>query len=169
MGSTAGSAPLTAARRPWHHGRMQTHAAPAEAGTLERNKDIVRRFVAEIFVAGRPEAVDELVAEDFVPHSWPTTGDGRGDLKRAIERVGDGLADPEFTVEDLIAEGDRVAARLTTSATHVGEFMGMPATNKRYTIEEIHIFRLRDGQVVEHWHQFNPLALMQQLGVKPPG
>ena len=43
----------------------------------------------------------------------------------------------------------------------------MPATSKRYTIEEIHIFRLRDGQVVEHWHQFNPLALMQQLGVEP--
>ena len=54
---------------------MQTHAAPAEAGTLERNKDVVRRFVAEIFVAGRPEAVDELVADDFVPHSWPSTGD----------------------------------------------------------------------------------------------
>ena len=46
--------------------------------------------------------------------------------------------------------------------------MGMAATGKRYTIEEIHIFRLRDGQVVEHWHQFNPLALMQQLGVSPP-
>jgi steroid delta-isomerase-like uncharacterized protein len=147
---------------------MQTHAAPAEAGTLERNKDVVRRFVAEIFVAGRPEAVDELVADDFVPHSWPSTGDPRGDLKRAIDRVGDGLEDPEFTVEDLIAEGDRVAARLTTSATHVGEFMGMAATGKRYTIEEIHIFRLRDGLVIEHWHQFNPLALMQQLGVSPP-
>ena len=46
--------------------------------------------------------------------------------------------------------------------------MGLPPTGKRYTIEEIHIFRLRDGQVVEHWHQFNPLALMQQLGVEPP-
>lgn len=147
---------------------MQTHAAPADAGTLERNKDVVRRFVAEIFVAGRPEAVDELVADDFVPHSWPSTGDPRGDLKRAIDRVGEGLKDPEFTVEDLIAEGDRVAARLTTSATHVGEFMGMAATGKRYTIEEIHIFRLRDGLVIEHWHQFNQLALMKQLGVSPP-
>jgi steroid delta-isomerase-like uncharacterized protein len=147
---------------------MQTHVAPADTGTLERNKDVVRRFVAEIFVAGRAEAVDELVAEDFVAHSWPSTGDPRADLKRAIDRVGHGLADPAFTIEDLIAEGDRVAARLTTSATHVGEFMGLAATGKRYTIEEIHIFRVRDGQAVEHWHQFNPLALMQQLGVNPP-
>jgi steroid delta-isomerase-like uncharacterized protein len=141
---------------------------PATAREIERNKAVVRRFVADIFVAGRHEAVDELVAEDFVPHSWPSTGHGREDLKRAIDRVGKGLADPEFAVEDLIAEGDRVAARLTTSATQVGEFMGLPPTGKRYTIEEIHIFRLRDGQVVEHWHQFNPMALMQQLGVEPP-
>ena len=141
---------------------------PVTAREIERNKAVVRRFVAEIFVGGHTDAVDELVAEDFVPHSWPSTGDGRGDLKRAIERVGDGLADPEFTVEDLIAEGDRVAARLSTSATHVGEFMGRPATNKRYTLEEIHIFRLRDGQVIEHWHVFDRMALMQQLGIKPP-
>jgi steroid delta-isomerase-like uncharacterized protein len=141
---------------------------PAAAREIERNTAVVRRFVAEIFVGGRHDAVDELVAEDFVPHSWPSSGDGRGDLKRAIDRVGAGLADPEFTIEDLFAQGDRVAARLTSSATHVGEFMGLPATGRRYTIEEIHVFRLRDGQVVEHWHQFNPLALMQQLGVEPP-
>ena len=145
---------LDTAPAPCEHGAMDV-LDPVTAREIERNKAVVRRFVAEIFVAGSADAVDELVAEDFVPHSWPSTGDGRGDLKRAIERVGEGLADPEFSVEDLIAEGDRVAARLTTSATHVGEFMGMPATNKRYTIEEIHIFRLRDGQVVEHWHQFN--------------
>ena len=134
---------------------------------LERNKAVVRRFVAEIFVAGRPEAVDELVAGDFVPHSWPSTGDPRGDLKRSIERVGAGLADVVFTIEDLIAEEDRVAARLTASATHVGDFMGMPASHRRYTVEEIHIFRVRDGQAVEHWHQFDRMSLMQQLGVEP--
>ena len=134
---------------------------------LERNKGVVRRFVAEIFVAGQPEAVDELVAEDFVPHSWPSTGHPRDDLKRSIERVGAGLADVAFTIEDLIAEDDRVAARLTTSATHAGDFMGMPASHRRYTVEEIHIFRIRDGQVVEHWHQFDRMSLMQQLGVKP--
>ena len=133
----------------------------------ERNKDVVRRFVAEVFVAGNAEAVDELVAGDFVPPSWPSTGDPRGDLKRSIERVGAGLADVVFTIEDLVAEDDRVAARLTTSATQVGEFIGMPPSHRRYTIEEIHIFRIHDGQVVEHWHQFDRMSLMQQLGVEP--
>ena len=134
---------------------------------LERNKAIVRRFVAEIFVGGKPEAVDELVAEDFVPHSWPSTAHPRDDLKRSIERVAAGLEDPVFTVEDLVAEDDRVAARLTTSATHVGDFMGMPASHRRYTVEEIHIFRIRDGQVVEHWHQFDRMSLIQQLEAEP--
>lgn len=139
------------------------------ATEIERNKAIVRRFVAEIFEAGRTAAVDELVAEDFVSHSWPSTGDPRGDFKRAIERVGAGLADPAFTIEDLLAEADLVAARLEASATHVGDFMGMPATNRRYAIEEIHIFRLRDGQVAEHWHQFDQLGMMRQLGLDQRG
>ncbi len=138
------------------------------ATDIELNKAIVRRFVAEIFEAGRIAAVDELVAEDFASHSWPSTGDPRGDLKRAIERVGAALDDPAFTIEDLVAEADRVAVRLTSSATQVGEFMGMPATNRRYTVEEIHIFRIRDGQVAEHWHQFDQLGMMRQLGLEQP-
>jgi steroid delta-isomerase-like uncharacterized protein len=130
-------------------------------------KAVVRRFVEEIFVAGRIEAVDELVAPDFVAHTWPSTGDPRGDLKRAMERVAAGLADADFTIEDMIAEGDRVAVRLTARATQVGPFMGLPPSGRRYEIGEIHIFRVRDGRVVEHWHQFDQLGLMRQLGALP--
>ena len=133
--------------------------------TLEDNKAIVRRFVDEIFVQGRKETVDELLADDFVAHTWPsTTGDPKQDLKSAIERAAAGLSEPEFTIDDMIAEGDRVAARLTTAATQTGEFMGMPPSGKRYSIEEIHWFRLRDGKVVEHWHQFDQMGMMKQLG-----
>lgn len=139
----------------------------AEQHTLDANKAVVRRFVEEIFVGGSVDAVDELVADDFVGHTWPSTGDPRGDLKRAIGRVAGGLADSTFTIEDMIAEGDRVAVRMTTSATHVGPFMGLAATGKRYTIEEIHIFRVRDGQAVEHWHQLDQVGLMRQLGALP--
>ncbi len=136
---------------------------------IDENKAVVRRFVEEVFVRGNPGAVDELVAEHFVPHTWPSTGDGRGDLKRAIERVAKGLTDPVFTIDDLIAEGDQVVARLTASATQTGAFMGLPPSGKRYMISEIHIFRVRDGQVTEHWHQFDQLAMMRQLGVTPGG
>ncbi len=134
---------------------------------LEENKQVVRRFVEDIFVRGRADAVDELVADDFVAHTWPSTGDPKGDLKRAMERVAMGLADPVFEIEDMIAEADRVAVRLTASATQVGPFMGMEPSGRRYTIGEIHIFRVRGNQVVEHWHQFDQTGLLRQLGASP--
>jgi steroid delta-isomerase-like uncharacterized protein len=142
---------------------------PIAPSTTEQNKAIVRRFVDEIFVGGRKETVDELLADDFVAHTWPSTGHPKDDLKAAIDRTTGALADPAFTIDDLIAEGDRVAARLTTAATQVGPFMGMPPSGKRYSIEEIHVFRLRDGKVVEHWHQFDQMGLMKQLGAIPGG
>jgi steroid delta-isomerase-like uncharacterized protein len=136
--------------------------------SVEENKAVVRRFVQEIFVEGRKDVVDELVADDFVAHTWPsTTGDPRADLKAAIDRVAGALEDPSFTIDGLIGEGDAVAARLTTSATQVGPFMGLPPSGRRYTIGEIHWFRLRDGKVVEHWHQMDQMGLMQQLGAAP--
>jgi steroid delta-isomerase-like uncharacterized protein len=147
---------------------MMTQQSPTTSpDDLQRNKAVVRRFVDEIFVAGRKDAVDELVADDFVGHSWPANGDAKAALKAAIDRVAVGLSDPSFQIEDLVAEGDRVAARLTASATQTGAFMGIPPSGKRYTIEEIHLFRVRDGRVVEHWHQFDQLGLMRQLGAMP--
>jgi steroid delta-isomerase-like uncharacterized protein len=144
----------------------QTEQA-ATTQSIDANKELVRRFVQEIFVDGNPDAVDELVAEDFVPHTWPSTGDGRGDLKRAIERVSRGLSDAAFTIEDMIAEADRVAVRLTAGARQTGEFMGMPPSGKSYRIGEIHVFRIRDGKISEHWHQFDSMGMMSQLGALP--
>ncbi len=134
---------------------------------LEENKAVVRRFVDEIFVGGSFDAVDELIARDAVFHTYPFGDDPRAGMRAAIERVRAGLSDGQFTVHDLVAEGDLVAARMTTAATQSGPFMGMPPTGRRYEIEELHLFRVRDGQVVEHWHQFDQLGLMRQLGVGP--
>lgn len=137
--------------------------------SIDDNKAIVRRFIDEIFVGGRPESVDELLADDFVAHTWPSTGDPKADLKAAIERVSKGLADVKFTIDDMIGEGDRVAVRLTSGARQVGPFMGMPPSGKAYSISEIHIFRLRDGKVTEHWHQLDQMGMMRQLGAMPGG
>jgi steroid delta-isomerase-like uncharacterized protein len=137
--------------------------------TIDDNKAIVRRFIDEIFIGGRHETVDELLADDFVAHTWPSPGHPNHDLKAAIGRTSGALADVHFEIEDMIAEGDRVAVRLTTGARQVGEFMGMPASGKRYSIGEIHIFRLRDGKVVEHWHQLDQMGLVSQLGGATPG
>ena len=134
---------------------------------LDANKALARRFVDEIFVRGRKESVDELLADDFTPHTWPSTGDGKADLGNTIDRLSTVLDDVSFTIEDVIAEGDLVVVRVTASATQVGEFMGMPPSGKRYTIGEIHIFRIRDGLVTEHWHHFDQMGMMRQLGAMP--
>jgi len=137
------------------------------ANDIEKNKDIARRLVEEVFVQGRAETVDEIVSPEFRSHSWPSTGDGRGDVKGAIERVSQGLTDIGFSIDDVIAEDDRVAVRVTATGRQVGEFMGMPPSGKSYRIGEIHIFRIADGQIVEHWDQIDTLSMLQQLGALP--
>lgn len=131
--------------------------------TLEDNKAVALAFIDRVFVHGDAAAVDELATEDFTAHTFGPQPVGRETLKAAMPRVAAGIADADFRIDDVIAEGDRVAVRLTSSATHTGTFMGMPASGRRYSIQEIHIFRIRDGRVSEHWHEFDKLALMEQL------
>lgn len=134
---------------------------------LEANKEVARRFIDGVFVRQDPGAVDELAAEDFTAHTFGPLPPGREPLKQAMARAGAGVSEARFEIHDMIAEDDRVAVRLSTTARHTGTFMGLEPTGKRYTIDEIHIFRIRDGQVTEHWHEFDKLALMGQLGGKP--
>ena len=131
--------------------------------TLQRNKALVEQIVERIFVRQEDAAIDELVSEDFTPHTFGPMPPGREGLRAGMKRAGAGVSEPEFTIHDMVAEGDRVAARLTTSAKHTGTFMGIEPSGRRYSIDEIHIFRLRDGQLVEHWHAFDTASLMAQL------
>lgn len=132
--------------------------------SLQDNKTVARRFIEEVFVKGNAGAVDELATEDFTPRSWQSVEPGRDSLKQAVKRVFAGLSDVSMKIEDMIAEGDKVAVRLTAHAVHDGEFMGIPASGKSYTISETHIFRIRDGKVAEHWRDADMLGLMTQLG-----
>jgi steroid delta-isomerase-like uncharacterized protein len=132
--------------------------------SIDENKALVRRFITEIFEQGRAEAIDELCADDFIGHTWGNAD--KDGLRAAMARVAQGLADAKFVIDDEIGEGDRVAVRVTASARLVGEFMGMPASGRTYEIGEIHIFRVRDGKVSEHWHQFDSAGMMKQLSTK---
>jgi predicted ester cyclase len=134
----------------------------------EWNKERVRQIVDRIFVHQEDAAIDELVAAEFVPHTFGPMPPGREGLREGMRRAGAGISDAEFTIHDMIAEGDDVAVRLTTSARHTGTFMGIEPTGKRYSIDEIHIFRLRDGMLVEHWHEFDRAGLMAQLKGESP-
>jgi steroid delta-isomerase-like uncharacterized protein len=135
--------------------------------STDENKAVVRRFIDEAFVKGNPESVDELISESFVPHTWPSVQPGRESLKQTVVRMAGGLSNVAFEIEDVIAEGDRVAVRVTARATHKGDFMGVPAAGKSYEIAEIHIFRLEDGLNVEHWHVADMLGMMKQIGALP--
>jgi steroid delta-isomerase-like uncharacterized protein len=135
--------------------------------SIEDNKAIVRRFIDEAFVKGRAGSLDELASESFTPRTWPSVEPGIESLKQTASRMAAGLTDVRFEVEDVIAEGDRVAVRLTAHAVHRGDFMGVPAAGKGYTIPEIHIFRLADGKIAEHWHVADMLGMMRQLGATP--
>ncbi|HET7828511.1 MAG TPA: ester cyclase [Candidatus Limnocylindrales bacterium] len=128
------------------------------------NTALVRRFIDQVFVGQRDEAIDALVADDFVGHTWGPTPVGRDFLRDALPRVRAGLSDVSMTVEDTVAEADRVAVRVTSRARHTGEFMGMPATGKPYEIEEMHFFRVADGKIAEHWHVADIAGMRQQLG-----
>jgi predicted ester cyclase len=140
-----------------------SHASFADPEQLARNKDIARQVIDRIFVNQEDAAIDELISTDFVPHTFGPMPHGRDGLRAGMQRAGAGVSEARFEIRDMIAEGDRVAARLTTSARHTGQFMGIDPTGDRYTIDEIHIFRIRDGQVIEHWHEFDKLSLLRQL------
>jgi predicted ester cyclase len=133
------------------------------ANSLEDNKEVARQLIRRVFVRQEDAAIDELVAPDFQPHTFGPMPPGREGLREGMRRAGAGVSEARFEIHDMIAEDDRVAVRLTTSARHTGPFMGIEPTGRRYEIDEIHIFRIRDGQVVEHWHEFDKLALMRQL------
>ena len=113
-------------------------------------------------------AIDELVAPDAVVRTpLPIDVTGAEALKHIWAMLFSVYPDIHVTVEDLIAEGDKVVARNTVTGTHRGEFMGVAATGKSVTYNEIFIFRFADGRVVETWGVVDVLAQMKQIGVVP--
>ena len=137
--------------------------------TEEENKALNRRFVEEVINQGNTDAIDELIDPGVVDHAAPPGfPTGREGAKQFFAMMRSAFPDLHLTIEDMIAEGDKVVMRSTWSGTHQGEFMGVPATGRRVTVGGIDISRCADGRMVEHWEQFDALGLMQQLGVVPP-
>ena len=137
--------------------------------SAEENKTLVRRFVDEVQSGGNIDAVDELCSPEFVNHSAPPGVPSNCEgVKQVTAMFRQAFPDSHFTVEDMIAEGDKVATRKTFHGTHQGEFMGIPPTGQQVSIGLIDIVRIVDGKVVEHWAMGDNLGMLQQLGVVPP-
>jgi steroid delta-isomerase-like uncharacterized protein len=108
---------------------------------------------------------------DFVEHSpQPGIPPDREGLKQLVTVYRTAFPDTQFTVEDLIVEGDKAVVRWTARGTHQQELMGIPPTGKQATVTGIDIYRIKNGMTAEHWGNFDQLGLLQQLGVIPaPG
>ena len=139
--------------------------------SAQDNKALVRRFVDEVQSGGNISLIDEICSPEFVNHSAPpgVPADCEG-IKIVTAMFRGAFPDSYFTVEDMIAEGDKVATRKTFHGTHEGEFMGIPPSGRSVSMDLIDVVRIDDGRVVEHWAVGDSLGLMQQLGVIPqPG
>ena len=139
--------------------------------SAQDNKALVRRFVDEVQSGGNISLIDEICSPEFVNHSAPpgVPADCEG-IKIVTAMFRGAFPDSYFTVEDMIAEGDKVATRKTFHGTHEGEFMGIPPSGRSVSMGLIDVVRIDDGRVVEHWSVGDSIGLMQQLGVIPqPG
>ena len=132
----------------------------------EANIDVVLRHHQEIWSEGRLDSIPELVAGDFVAHH-PGAPDWNGhqDVKDVVQRTR--IAFPNFneTVEDVMADGDRVITRFVARGTHLGPYQGLPPTEKSFAMAEIGIFRIHGGKIAEKWGQVDRLGMYRQLGI----
>ena len=136
--------------------------------STEKNKAVVRRFFDEVGNKGNVAAIDAFVSPNFVNHNprSDVTSDRDG-FKQTWVRFRSVFPDWHTTVDDAIAEGDKVVVYVTTRGTHRGEFLGVPPTHKQITFRGINIFRIVDEHIVERWGVLDMYGLLEQLGALP--
>jgi steroid delta-isomerase-like uncharacterized protein len=135
---------------------------------LEENKAIHQRAIEEIWNQGKLDVADELLTANFVFHEPSGDINGPEGYKQFVTMYLTGFPDLKFTIEEHIAEGDKVVGRWTCRSTHTGEFMGIAPTGKKLEITGISMVRIADGKIAEEWVSWDGLGLLQQLGVIPP-
>ena len=134
----------------------------------EDNKQVVSRFIEEFKNKANHDIVDELLTPDFVHHlKDPRLPAGRSAIKLLGQSIVASFPDVRASVEELLADGDRVIERTSAVATHTGEFNGIPATGNSVAWTEIHIYRMEDGKIAEMWSEIDLLSLLIQLGAIP--
>lgn len=135
----------------------------------EQNKAIVRRSFEELFTKGDLRVADEVFAPDYVGHdpALPQEMHGPEEFKQFVRMYRTAFPDLELTVEDQIAEGDKVVTRFTARGTHRGDLMGIPPTGRKIVVTGISIDRMENGKSVESWTNYDVMSMMQQLGIVP--
>ena len=133
--------------------------------TTTANKALVTRYYDEVLNQRNLAALDDLLAPDFA--SWLPDGTrlGRAEYRAAVLASHEAFPDLVVEVLDQLAEGDKVATRWRASGTHRGPFAGIPATGRPVTITAMHLHRVADDKLTEHWEEIDLLRLLRQLGV----
>ena len=133
------------------------------------NTQITRRLLEDVFEHGKLQAVDELVHPNFINHEAPEgSPQGPDGLKQTVTWLRGLWGDMRAEIQDEVCEGDKVVARVIMHGRHVGEFLGKAPTGKPYAAQQIHIWRLEDGKVIEHWSCRDDLGQALQLGLIGP-
>jgi steroid delta-isomerase-like uncharacterized protein len=138
----------------------------AENSEVEKNREIVRRVWEEIVNKGKLDIVDELFHPTYIEHIPGGIAKTKGPerVKRAVTWMKKVFPDLHYTIEDLIAEAEKVVSRVTGTGTHKGEFMGVPATHKKVEMTAVVISRIKDGKIIEDWSYQNTLDMLKQIG-----
>lgn len=137
--------------------------------STEENKALSRRVIEEIINKQNPALADELIDPNFVDHGVTGMGfKGPEGFKQYFTTLITAFPDLRLTIDDMVAEGDKVAMRLTARGTHKGDFMGIAPTGKQVTMTGIVIQRIANNKCVEGWLVNDNLGMMQQMGVVPP-
>jgi steroid delta-isomerase-like uncharacterized protein len=132
----------------------------------ERNKEIIRRYWDVKWNLRDPDQLDELQAPEVVYHSPSMDINGLDEYKQVYGMFAAALHDTQTTVEEIIAEGDKVMTRVITRGTHEGELDGIPASGNTVAVTQYTVFRLVDGKIVEENELIDELGLMTQIGME---
>ena len=138
--------------------------APAGDDIARKNKELLEHIYTEVFVNWNRELVEEVLDPGFRSHDWPR--DSRTGVDGFYDFYGPVLAtypDTRYTVNDLIAEGDKVTVYWTLVGTQQGEFMGMPPTNKEISMDGIAIYRVDNGKLMERWVVYDLYSMVEQV------
>ena len=136
-------------------------------GDTEANKALTLRYWEEVANKGNLNLIEEICAPDYVCHEVDQDIRGPEGVRQFISMLRAAFPDLHVTVEDVIAEGDKIVQRWTGHGTNQGELMGIPPTGNRVSVAGITISRFKDGKVSEEWEVYDMMGMMQQLGVIP--
>jgi steroid delta-isomerase-like uncharacterized protein len=136
-------------------------------GNAEENKALVLRHWEEVVSKGKLDLIDEIFAPDFVAHEADQDIRGPEGVRQFILMLRAAFPDLQVTVEDVLAEGDKVVQRWHGHGSHQGELMGLPPSGKRISVAGMTISRFEEGKVAEEWELYDMMGMMQQLGALP--